>query len=256
MLKVGLINLNKKSPKVTPILPPKMPTFDSHTATLEIHPGPGGQEATLWAQDLLNMYIRFANKVGWKVSQIDDLAIKITGVDVYDQLRHESGTHRVQRIPETEKRDRIHTSTATLAVIPRLLDSNIVVNDSDLEFSASRAGGAGGQNVNKVSTAVRLTHKPTGITVSVRQERSQQQNREIALELIKAKLWQIEADKKESTISSARSKISQSGRSDKIRTYNYARDQIKDHRINKSFKLNSALDGDLTSLLLELTVLP
>jgi peptide chain release factor 1 len=232
-----------------------MANIDPNTITLEFHPGPGGQEATLWANDLLNMYLRYANKVGWKVNQLDDLVIQIQGIDCYDQLKHETGTHRVQRIPETEKKGRIHTSTASIAVIPKITSTEINVNPADLEFSASRAGGKGGQNVNKVSTAVRMTHKPSGITVSVRQERSQQQNREIALEMIKAKLWQIEETKKMSAISSARSQISQSDRSDKIRTYNYARDQIKDHRINKSFKLSSALSGHLDDLLLELSVL-
>jgi len=233
-----------------------MPNIDTNIITLEIHPGPGGQEATLWANDLLNMYIRYANKVGWKINQLDNLVVKIKGIDAYDQLRHESGTHRVQRIPSTEKRGRIHTSTASVAIIPHIINSDIKINPSDLEFSASRAGGKGGQNVNKVSTAVRLTHKPSGITVSVRQERSQQQNREIALELIKAKLWQQQEDSRQSTISSARSAISQSGRSDKIRTYNYARNQIKDHRIKKSFNnLSAILEGNLEPLLLELSTL-
>ena len=233
-----------------------MPNIDPNIAIIELHPGPGGQEATIWANDLLNMYIRYANKVGWKITQLDDLVIKISGADAYDQLRHESGTHRVQRIPTTEKRGRIHTSTASVAIIPHITSNQISINPADLEFSASRAGGKGGQNVNKVSTAVRLVHKTTGIAVSVRQERSQQQNKQIALELIKAKLWQQQEDNKQSTISSARSAISQSGRSDKIRTYNYARNQIKDHRINKSFNnLESILAGNLEPLLLELSIL-
>jgi len=232
-----------------------MANIDPNTVTLEFHPGPGGQEAALWASDLLDIYLRYANKVGWKVSQLDNLVIQISGIDCYDQLKHEAGTHRVQRVPETEKRGRIHTSTASIAVIPKIISADINVSPADLEFSASRAGGKGGQNVNKVSTAVRMTHKPSGITVSVRQERSQQQNREIAIEIIKSKLWQIEEAKKISAISSARSQISQSDRSDKIRTYNYARDQIKDHRLNKSFKLSSVLAGHLDDLLLELSVL-
>ena len=233
-----------------------MTNIDPNTVVLEFHPGPGGQEATIWAHDLLNMYVRYANKVGWKISQLDENIIKIKGVDAYDQLRHEAGTHRVQRIPATEKRGRIHTSTASVAILPHLISSDIVISPSDLEFSASRAGGKGGQNVNKVSTAVRLTHKPSGITVSVRRERSQQQNREIAMELIKAKLWQRQENANQQTVSSARSGISQSGRSDKIRTYNYARNQVKDHRINKSFNnLDSILNGNLESLFLQLSVL-
>lgn len=232
-----------------------MPTINPDIAILEFRPGPGGEESYLWLADLQKMYIRYANKVGWKVSDIDDNVIKITGVGAYDQLHWETGTHRVQRIPVTEKHGRIHTSTAAVVVLPQIISSEIQINPDDLEITASRAGGHGGQNVNKVSTAVRLVHKPTGLTFAVRQERSQQQNREIALDLLKAKLWQIEEEKKTSQIGSARSSIGMAMRADKIRTYNYARNQIKDHRINKSFNLSSCLDGDLTDLLLELSVL-
>lgn len=232
-----------------------MSTIDPNTVILELYPGPGGQEASLWAKDLANMYIRYANKVGWKVSQLDNLTLKITGIDCYDQLKHEAGVHRVQRIPSTEKRGRLHTSTASVAVIPHLINSDIVINPADLEFSATRAGGHGGQNVNKVSTAVRLSHRPSGITVSVRQERSQQQNRQIALDLIKSKLWQIQKQKKQGLISSARSDINQQSRSDKIRTYNFPRNQVKDHRLNQSFPLNAILEGRLDNLLLELSAL-
>ncbi|MBU1088724.1 PCRF domain-containing protein [Patescibacteria group bacterium] len=232
-----------------------MPTIDTNIAILEFRPGAGGDEATIWTQDLIRIYTRYANKTGWKINQIDTNIIKITGFDVFNQLKHEIGTHRVQRIPTTEKRGRIHTSTATVAVLPMVSSKDIKLNLSDVEITACRAGGAGGQNVNKVSTAVRLTHKPTGITFSVRQERSQQQNREIALKLLATRLWQIEEDKKQGKISSARSGIGQAMRAEKIRTYNYARNQVKDHRINKSFNLEKVLSGDLTDLLLELTVL-
>ncbi|MFA6518720.1 MAG: peptide chain release factor-like protein [Candidatus Shapirobacteria bacterium] len=232
-----------------------MPTIDPNIAVLEFRPGPGGEESQIWLQDLMNMYTRYATKVGWKSSLLDDDVVKITGVDAYEQLKWETGTHRVQRIPVTEKHGRIHTSTAAVVVLPYVTSNDITINPDDLEMTASRAGGHGGQNVNKVSTAVRLLHKPTGITFSVRQERSQQQNREIAMNLLKAKLWQMEEDKKNSGASSTRSSIGQALRSDKIRTYNYARNQIKDHRIDKSFNLKNCLDGDLVDLLLELTVL-
>jgi len=232
-----------------------MPTINSNVAILEFRPGPGGQESYLWLNDLLNMYVRYANKVGWKVNQIDDNIIKISGYDVYNQLKWETGTHRVQRIPVTEKHGRIQTSTAAVVVLPQITSHEIVINPDDIEMTATRAGGHGGQNVNKVSTAVRVLHKPTGLTFSVREERSQQQNREIAMDLLRAKLWEIEEAKKTNQIGSARTSIGQAGRADKIRTYNYSRNQIKDHRINKDFNLNKCLDGDLSDLLLELTVL-
>lgn len=222
---------------------------------MEFRAGPGGQEASLWVDDLVNMYTRYANKVGWKIKQINDNVIQITGFDVYNQLKYETGTHRVQRIPTTEKRGRIHTSTASITVYPQIESKDVKLNPADVEMTASRAGGKGGQNVNKVSTAVRVVHKPTGITISVRQERSQQQNRDIAMQILASRLWQIEEDKKIAEISGARSKLGSGNRSDKIRTYNYPRNQIKDHRINKSFNLSQTLNGNLTDLLLQLSVL-
>jgi len=231
-----------------------MPTVDPNIAILEFRLGPGGEESALWLSDLQNMYSRYANKVGWKVSQLDEDVIKISGLDAYNQLKLETGTHRVQRIPVTEKHGRIHTSTAAVVILPQVTSNDISFRPEDVEITATRAGGHGGQNVNKVSTAVRLVHKPTGITISVRQERSQQQNREIAINILKGKLWQIEEDKRNSGISSARSSIGQALRSDKIRTYNYARNQIKDHRLNKDYNLQKCLDGDLGDLLFDLTV--
>jgi peptide chain release factor 1 len=232
-----------------------MPTINPNHAVMEFRPGPGGEESIIWMDDLMKMYVRYANKVNWRVSQIDENIIKISGTDAFNQLKWETGTHRVQRVPVTEKRGRLQTSTAAIVVLPQIETFEITINPDDLEFTASRAGGKGGQNVNKVSTAVRLLHKPTGLNFSVRQERSQQQNREIAINLLKSKLWQIEEEKKSSHIGTARSSIGQALRADKIRTYNYPRNQIKDHRINKEFNLQKTLDGDLFDLLLELTVL-
>jgi len=232
-----------------------MPTIDNNTIIMEFRPGPGGDEASLWADDLANMYIRYANKIGWKIKNVNDSVINITGFDVYDQLKYETGTHRVQRVPVTEKRGRIHTSTASITVYPQINSKDVALNPSDVEMTATRAGGKGGQNVNKVSTAVRLVHKPTGITISVRQERSQQQNREIAMQVLASRLWQIEENKRKLQVEGARSKLGSGDRSEKIRTYNYPRNQIKDHRINKSFNLSQTLNGDLTNLLLELSVL-
>lgn len=230
-----------------------MPTIDPNIAIMEFRAGPGGEEAQLWANDLKRMYTRYANKVGWKVSEINENTIKITGFDAYNQLQYETGTHRVQRIPITEKHGRIHTSTAAVVVLPKIISQDIKINPDDLEFQACRAGGHGGQNVNKVSTAVRLTHKPTGIVVSCRKERFQQANREAALEILKSKLWQIEKDKKNLQINTTRAVIGQAKRAEKIRTYNYDRNQVKDHRLNKNFNnLTEILDGNLEDLFLEL----
>lgn len=234
-----------------------MPTTNSDVAILEFRPGPGGEEAAIWADDLMNMYVRYANKVGWKVSQLDDNVVRISGYDAYNQLKFETGTHRVQRIPVTEKHGRIHTSTAAVVVLPQISANEVRLNPDDVEISASRAGGHGGQNVNKVSTAIHLVHKPTGITIDVRQERSQQQNREIALDILRSKLWEIEEEKRSSQISGARAIIGQAKRADKIRTYNYARNQVKDHRLESvSFNnLDRLMQGDLDDLLLNLSVL-
>ena len=149
-----------------------MPTINPNHAVMEFRPGPGGEESIIWMDDLMKMYVRYANKVNWRVSQIDENIIKISGTDAFNQLKWETGTHRVQRVPVTEKRGRLQTSTAAIVVLPQIETFEITINPDDLEFTASRAGGKGGQNVNKVSTAFRLLHKPTGLNFSVRQERS------------------------------------------------------------------------------------
>jgi len=215
---------------------------------IEVRAAAGGDEAKIWASDLMRMYTRFANIKGWKVVQVDEGTLQISGDGVFDRMKNETGVHRVQRIPETEKRGRIHTSTATVAVLPQITEQEVQIKPDDIEIQFYRAGGHGGQNVNKVSTAVRITHKPTGIVTTSQQERFQEQNRIIAMDLLRAKLWEKEEERKMNEIADYRSAIGRGMRSEKIRTYNYARDQVKDHRIGKSFNLTNVMNGDLEKL--------
>ena len=213
----------------------------------------GGDEAKLWGADLLRMYIRFAQKKGWKLVQVAENTIKIEGPGVFDILKNESGVHRVQRVPVTEKRGRIHTSTATVVVLPEIKETEIQISPQDLEWSFTRAGGHGGQNVNKVSTAVRLIHKPTGTVVEAREERFQEQNRNIALSLLRSRLWERQEAEKVSTVAGYRSEIGRGMRAEKIRTYNFPQDRVTDHRIKKSWgKLENIIGGELDKII-ELT---
>ena len=221
----------------------------SNIAILEIRSAAGGDEAKIWASDLLRMYFRFAEKQAWKVDMIADNTLRINGPDAFEKLKNESGVHRVQRVPKTEKSGRIHTSTATVAVMPELYDYEVSVNPADLEWQFTHSSGHGGQNVQKVSTAVRLRHLPTGIVVTAQSERLQAQNRDIALNLLRAKLWEREELKKEQTVAGYRSAIGRGMRSEKIRTYNYLQDRVTDHRLNKNFhNLESIVDGNLDKI--------
>lgn len=224
--------------------------MNQDTIIIEIRPGTGGEEAKIWASDLLRMYLRFAEKKGWKTDILTPGVLKIKGPDAYNQLRFESGVHRVQRIPKTERYGRIHTSTATVAVLPEIPESQIYINPQDLKWEFYRASSQGGQNVQKVSSAVRLHHLPTGTVVQAQEERTQEQNRKIALDLLRAKLWEKEELKKEQTIAGYRSVIGRGMRAEKIRTYNYPQGRITDHRLNKSFfNLEATLDGDLNKII-------
>jgi len=223
--------------------------YSSQNAFLEIRGATGGDEAKLWARDLLRMYHRFALKYGYKVLQTDELTLQISGADSFDTLKNESGVHRVQRVPSTEKRGRIHTSTATIAVLPEISEQEVQIKNEDLDIQFYRAGGNGGQNVNKVSTAVRLTHKPSGIVVTAQTERFQEQNRKIALDLLRARLWEREEEEKLKTVAGYRSVIGRGTRSEKIRTYNFPQDRITDHRISKSWgNLENIVEGNLEKI--------
>ena len=204
-------------------------------AIIEAWPGVGGDECKLWMKELLLSYIRFAQKKGFKFVYLDDNIIKITGDNAFNLYKNETGVHRVQRIPATERKGRIHTSTAIIVVLPQIIQSEIRINASDLEWQFFRSGGHGGQNVNKVSTAVRLSHKPTGITVSASRERYQEANRNIALNLLYGKLYQLEQEQKQGVMHSYVKNVGTGDRAEKIRTYNFPQNRLTDHRIGKSF---------------------
>ncbi|TSC86882.1 MAG: peptide chain release factor 1 [Microgenomates group bacterium Gr01-1014_7] len=239
----------------------KEPGSNPNISILEIRSAAGGDEAGIFAGDLLRMYTKFAQSKGWKIEELDrsegklgqikEIVLKITGKDSYLCLKYESGVHRVQRVPVTESGGRIHTSTATVAVLPEVSEKEVSINPADIEFEAFRSGGAGGQNVNKVSTAVRLKHIPTGIVVTAQTERSQLQNRENAMNLLRSKLWEIQQQGAVGSIDAQRSAQVGSGeRSEKIRTYNFPQNRVTDHRINKSWhNLEVILDGDLDPII-------
>ena len=217
---------------------------------IEVRSAAGGDEAKIWSTDLLRMYMRYATKQSWQTKSIDEKTLRLEGDETFNLLKNESGVHRVQRIPATEKRGRIHTSTSTVAILPEIKEADIQINTSELEWQFYRASAQGGQNVQKVSSAVRLTHKPSGIVVTAQEERFQEQNRKIALDLLRAKLWGRQEEEKEKTIAGYRSPIGRGMRAEKIRTYNFPQNRVTDHRIGKSWKnLDSIIDGNLEKVL-------
>ncbi len=226
-----------------------MASVNPDVTIMEFRPGPGGEEARIWASDLMRMYIRYANLSGWKVEQISDTAIRVRGAGVFTKLQYEAGTHRVQRVPSTERSGRIHTSTATIAVLPDIPETEIYIRPEDIEWDFFRSGGKGGQNVNKVSSAARIRHKPTGIVVSAQTERDQYQNRQVALSMLRAKLWELEETKAATALGAARSIIGRGMRAEKIRTYNFPQNRVTDHRIGKSWhNLDDIIEGKMGKL--------
>lgn len=247
------------------LLIPKDP-LDDKDCIMEIRAGTGGEEAALFAADLYRMYTRYAERAGWKVELMDwndtgiggfkEVIFTLRGKHAFGTLKFESGVHRVQRVPETEAQGRVHTSAATVAVLPEVEDVEVEVNPADLDITTYRAGGKGGQNVNKVETAVRITHKPTGIVVACQQERSQFQNKERAMKMLRAKLYEAKLNEQTASITAQRrSMVGGGDRSEKIRTYNFPQNRLTDHRIGLTlYNLAEIIDGKLDDIIEQLKV--
>ena len=256
-LKLNLTNLENK---LKILLIPKDPN-DNKNTILEIRSGTGGDEAALFAANLYRLYIRYAERQGWKIDimsmneneggGIKEAIVTLTGNGAYGLLKFESGVHRVQRIPETESSGRIHTSAATVAVLPEAEDVDIEIHETDLKIDTYRASGAGGQHVNKTESAIRITHNPSGVVVTCQDETSQHKNRDKAMKVLRSRLYEVEIEKQHKERASTRkSMVSTGDRSAKIRTYNFPQGRVTDHRINLTlYKLNEIMDGDLTEVI-------
>ena len=257
-LKQQISQLEQASKQVEKQKKEQLSVPSNASVIIEIRSAAGGDEAKIFAQDLLRMYLRFANNHGFKAEELDEGSIKLKKpsrsdwkMGCYETFKDEAGVHRVQRVPETESQGRIHTSTATVAVLPEIQANQVELKPQDLEWAFSKSGGPGGQNVNKVNTAVRLTHKPTQITVAVRQERTQSRNKEIALDILRSKLWQQQEEEKLKKIEATRSEaVGRGMRSEKIKTYNFPQNRLTDHRLNKSWhNLKEIMEGTLDQVL-------
>lgn len=246
--------------KIRILLLPKDPNDDKNIV-MEIHGAAGGDEASLFAADLFNMYSRYAEKQGWSVEVVDrnetevggfkEIVMLISGDKVYSKLKYENGAHRVQRVPVTESAGRLHTSTATVGVMPEAEDVDIDIDPKDIRTDVYRSSGAGGQHINKTSSAVRMTHLPTGIVVAMQDERSQQQNRAKAMQILRARVYNYYAEQEESAYNEQRkSAVGTGDRSERIRTYNYPQNRVTDHRIGLTLnKLDKIMNGDLDDII-------